>query len=124
MDLDGWLLSQRNQWFDAARTTVTLIGIIGLGGAAFLAYRKQLSTEAAKRHWRALAAEVCTSTIADGEMLRMATGGSSTDRVRFGRVKVPGGLGRNSKGVTATSPTRWNRKGEAPPRASLLAVAR
>jgi uncharacterized protein YjbI with pentapeptide repeats len=35
-----------SQWFDAARTTVTLIGIIGLGGAAFLAYRKQLSTEA------------------------------------------------------------------------------
>ncbi|MGV9747787.1 pentapeptide repeat-containing protein [Rhodococcus zopfii] len=35
-----------SQWFDAARTTVALIGIVGLGGAAFLAYRKQVSTEA------------------------------------------------------------------------------
>lgn len=34
------------QWFDAARTTATLVGVIGLGGAAFLAYRKQVATEA------------------------------------------------------------------------------
>ncbi|MFE3290567.1 pentapeptide repeat-containing protein [Rhodococcus sp. NPDC059234] len=43
--VDGFYLNG-TQWFDAARTTVTLIGIIGLGGAAFLAYRKQRSTEA------------------------------------------------------------------------------
>ena len=43
---DGFFLNG-TEWFDAARTTVTLIGIIGLGGAAFLAYRKQLSTESA-----------------------------------------------------------------------------
>ena len=42
---DGFFLNG-SQWFDAARTTVTLVGIIGLGGAAFLAYRKQVSTEA------------------------------------------------------------------------------
>lgn len=42
---DGFYLTG-DQWFNAARTTVTLVGIIGLGGAAFLAYRKQVSTEA------------------------------------------------------------------------------
>lgn len=42
---DGFQLDG-GQWFDAARTTVTLVGIIGLGGAAFLAYRRQVSTEA------------------------------------------------------------------------------
>ncbi len=45
---DGFYLNG-TQWFDAARTTVTLVGIIGLGGAAFLAYRKQRSTEASHR---------------------------------------------------------------------------
>lgn len=33
------------QLFDAARTTVTLVGIIGLGGAAFIAIRRQRTTE-------------------------------------------------------------------------------
>lgn len=42
---DGLFLNG-TQWFDASRTTLTLIGIIGLGGAAFIAYRKQRSTEA------------------------------------------------------------------------------
>ncbi|TYQ00853.1 UNVERIFIED_ORG: pentapeptide repeat protein [Nocardia globerula] len=42
---DGFYLTG-DQWFNAARTTVTLVGIVGLGGAAFLAYRKQVSTEA------------------------------------------------------------------------------
>lgn len=41
---DGFFLTG-DEWFNAARTTVTLVGIIGLGGAAFLAYRKQVSTE-------------------------------------------------------------------------------
>lgn len=33
------------QVFDSARTAVTLVGVVGLGGAAFLAYRRQKSTE-------------------------------------------------------------------------------
>ncbi|OZC42436.1 hypothetical protein CH289_27570 [Rhodococcus sp. RS1C4] len=33
------------QLFDSARTTVALIGIIGLGGAGFLAYRRQRTSE-------------------------------------------------------------------------------
>ncbi|WP_196248436.1 pentapeptide repeat-containing protein [Rhodococcoides fascians] len=37
------------QLFDAARTTVTLVGIVGLGGAAFIAYRRQRTTESAQR---------------------------------------------------------------------------
>lgn len=36
------------QLFDAARTTVTLVGIIGLGGAAFIAFRRQRTTESAQ----------------------------------------------------------------------------
>ncbi|CCQ18430.1 putative uncharacterized protein [Rhodococcus sp. AW25M09] len=37
------------QLFDSARTTVTLVGIVGLGGAAFIAYRRQRTTESAER---------------------------------------------------------------------------
>ncbi|MGV9870540.1 pentapeptide repeat-containing protein [Rhodococcus koreensis] len=33
------------QLFDAARTSVTIVGIIGLGGAALITYRKQHTTE-------------------------------------------------------------------------------
>lgn len=33
------------QVFDSARTAVALVGVVGLGGAAFLAYRRQKSTE-------------------------------------------------------------------------------
>ncbi|WP_322544732.1 pentapeptide repeat-containing protein [Rhodococcoides fascians] len=33
------------QVFDSARTAVTLVGVVGLGGAAFLAYRRQKSNE-------------------------------------------------------------------------------
>jgi hypothetical protein len=36
------------QLFDSARTTVTLVGIVGLGGAAFIAYRRQRTTESAQ----------------------------------------------------------------------------
>ncbi|WP_328811777.1 pentapeptide repeat-containing protein [Rhodococcus sp. NBC_00294] len=36
------------QIFDSARTTVTLVGVIGLGGAAFIAFRRQRSTEEAQ----------------------------------------------------------------------------
>ncbi|NRI64859.1 hypothetical protein FEZ60_04800 [Rhodococcus sp. MS16] len=39
-----------NQWFDAARTTVTIMGIIGIGGAAYLTYRRQHTTEMTHGH--------------------------------------------------------------------------
>lgn len=38
-----------DQWFNAARTAVTAFGVLALGGAAYLAYRKQQSTEV-ERH--------------------------------------------------------------------------
>lgn len=34
-----------DQWFNAARTSVTALGVLGLGGAAYLAYRKQQTNE-------------------------------------------------------------------------------
>ncbi|OZC87763.1 pentapeptide repeat-containing protein [Rhodococcus sp. 05-340-1] len=37
------------QLFDAARTTLTLVGIVGLGGASFIAYRRQRTTENAQQ---------------------------------------------------------------------------
>jgi uncharacterized protein YjbI with pentapeptide repeats len=38
-----------DQWFDASRAAVTTLGVLGLGGAAYLAFRKQQSTEV-ERH--------------------------------------------------------------------------
>lgn len=50
---DAWIWSLNGatgqQLFDAARTTVTLVGIVGLGGAAFIAFRRQRTTESAQR---------------------------------------------------------------------------
>ncbi|MBY6366939.1 pentapeptide repeat-containing protein [Rhodococcoides corynebacterioides] len=43
----NWSLRETTgqQIFDSARTTVALVGVIGLGGAALLAYRRQRTTE-------------------------------------------------------------------------------
>ncbi|GAY13451.1 hypothetical protein MSZK_01770 [Mycobacterium sp. shizuoka-1] len=42
----GWLDTvDGSGFFDAARTTATLLAIIGIGGAAFVAYRRQATTE-------------------------------------------------------------------------------
>jgi len=41
-DVDG------DEMFDAARTAVTVLGVIGLGGAALIAYRRQRTTETAQ----------------------------------------------------------------------------
>lgn len=42
----GWIhRCTGQQLFDAARTTVTIIGILGLGGAALIAYRRQHTNE-------------------------------------------------------------------------------
>jgi len=42
-DVDG------DEMFDAARTAVTVIGVIGIGGAALIAYRRQRTTETAQQ---------------------------------------------------------------------------